>query len=78
MRACAQASAYPGFGKMVVLSSDDHISLCKPPSRGADAYREVMDMVDAVMEEVRQQGRHAAADEGEEGGAGGAGGGGAW
>jgi hypothetical protein len=50
---CAtQESGYPGFGAKVLMPHHDHVSLCKPESRGADAYLAVLNMVAEVAAEA--------------------------
>ncbi|CAL8471570.1 g11112 [Coccomyxa elongata] len=38
-------SAFPGFGRTVLLPDADHIDACKPPSRQDPAYAELLDLV---------------------------------
>ncbi|KAK1389392.1 Armadillo-like helical [Heracleum sosnowskyi] len=38
-------SAYPGFGKRVVLESTDHVNSCKPLSRIDPSYKETLDFL---------------------------------
>ncbi|XP_061350215.1 uncharacterized protein LOC133295401 isoform X2 [Gastrolobium bilobum] len=42
MEIVAIESAYPGFGKLVVLESTDHINSCKPVSRSDPSYTETL------------------------------------
>lgn len=42
-------SAYPGFGAVHVLESQDHIDVCKPESRQAQAYTKLVEFVKASM-----------------------------
>ncbi|KAL6752465.1 hypothetical protein V8C86DRAFT_2754006 [Haematococcus lacustris] len=46
-------SAHPGFGLQTVLPEHDHVSLCKPASRDALAYRLVAEMLRDVLREAR-------------------------
>ncbi|KAL3505165.1 hypothetical protein ACH5RR_035006 [Cinchona calisaya] len=38
-------SAYPGFGRLVVLDSTDHVNSCKPLSRIDPSYKETLDFL---------------------------------
>eukprot|EP00882_Tetradesmus_deserticola_P025111 GHRQ01027560.1.p1 GENE.GHRQ01027560.1~~GHRQ01027560.1.p1 ORF type:complete len:331 (-),score=56.04 GHRQ01027560.1:57-1049(-) len=42
-------SAYPGFGAVHVLGAQDHIDVCKPDSRQAPAYAELLQFVRGTM-----------------------------
>jgi hypothetical protein len=42
-------SAYPGFGAVHVLGSQDHIDVCKPDSKEAPAYAELLQFVRGSM-----------------------------
>ncbi|KAF6253585.1 hypothetical protein COO60DRAFT_1546218 [Scenedesmus sp. NREL 46B-D3] len=42
-------SAYPGFGAVHVLGAQDHIDVCKPGSRQAPAYAELVQFVRGSM-----------------------------
>ncbi|WIA08091.1 hypothetical protein OEZ85_007554 [Tetradesmus obliquus] len=42
-------SAYPGFGAVHVLGAQDHIDVCKPDSRQAPAYAELLQFVRGSM-----------------------------
>ena len=41
-------SAYPGYGRYVVMESDDHVSIAKPPSRDAASYQALVRFIAEV------------------------------
>lgn len=48
-----EASAYPGYGRQVVLHGVDHINACKPAAREAPAYIETLKFARKVLDRVR-------------------------
>lgn len=46
-------SAYPGFGKFVVLDNIDHVMSCKPESRAASSYAATVDFLKQVLQSLR-------------------------
>ena len=55
-----QWSAYPGFGALLRLPEEDHISVSKPRGRDHPAFSLVSDMIGAVVEEERARRERAA------------------
>lgn len=59
-------SAFPGFGRTVLLPDADHIDACKPPSRQDPAYAELLNLVMRVNSKRASPAAEAdAADDGE-------------
>ena len=52
---CLQASAYPGFGKKMVLDGQDHITVCKPASPDTPGYEAVAEMLHRALRLARAQ-----------------------
>jgi hypothetical protein len=56
-------SAYPGFGAVHVLQDQDHISICKPASPEAPAYKLLVEFVRASVERAAAVGAEEAAQQ---------------
>jgi hypothetical protein len=54
-----QASAYPGFGKRMLMPNHDHVSLCKPDGRQSEAYREVLGVIASAAAAAAAAQQHA-------------------
>lgn len=48
-----EASAYPGYGRFVVLRDVDHINACKPILREDASYAETLEFIRGVVETVK-------------------------
>jgi hypothetical protein len=56
-------SAYPGFGEVHVLQDQDHITVCKPSSQEAPAYKLLLEFVRASIERAAAAEAAAAAQQ---------------
>ncbi|CAI9115772.1 OLC1v1016766C1 [Oldenlandia corymbosa var. corymbosa] len=48
------ASAFPGYGQLVVLDSTDHVNSCKPLSRDDPSYKETLDFLQKLKAQKLQ------------------------
>nr|GEU78522.1 armadillo-like helical [Tanacetum cinerariifolium] len=48
-------SSYPGYGKLVVLESTDHVNICKPINRNDPSYSETLHLLQKLRARIHEK-----------------------